>query len=161
MRQCNNKTYNSADLGDGSITFLFFIMWKYFPNKKWQLSLPKSLNIWLYADNSELILPPLKMPHGNSYFHSLSPWSTNTAVVFLWFWSEFIGDGGIWKGAEVKKHRKKYHESLEHIQEPEWLLLCHNNINKWSHNHWPLCNSFTHKELFEVQGDANRVFQPL
>lgn len=99
--------YNSADLGDVSVTFLFFIMQKYFPNKKWQLSFPKSFNIWLYVDNRELILAPLKIPHGNSYFHSLSPWSTNTAVVFLWFWSKFMGDGRIWKGAEVKEHGEK------------------------------------------------------
>lgn len=77
----------------------------------------------------------MKILHGNSYFHSLSFYSTNTAVVFLWFWSKSIGDGRIWKGAEVKKHRKKYHESLGHFQGPKWLLLCHNNINKWSHNH--------------------------
>ena len=75
---------------------------------------------------------------------------------FCGFWSKFIRDKRIWKGAKVKKHRKKYHESLEYFQGPKWLLLCHNNINKWSHNHWPLCNSSAHKDLFEVQGDTNR-----
>lgn len=135
--------------------------WKYFPNKKWQFSFPKSHNIWSYVDNRKLILSPLKIPHGNSYFHSSSPWSTNTTVVFLWFWSKFIRDGRIRKGAEVKKHRKKYHESLEYFQGPKRLLLYHGNINKLSHNSWPLCNSSAHKDLFEVQGATNRVVHPL
>lgn len=148
MLQCNNKTYNSDDLDDVSIIFLFFIMWKYFPNKKWQFSFPKSFNIWSHVDNRKLILPLLKIPHGNSYFHSLCPWSTNTAVVFLRFWSKFIGGGKIWKGAEVKKHRKKkYHESLEYFQGPKWLLLCHSNINKLSHNHW-LSVAALHTKIF-------------
>lgn len=79
----------------------------------------------------------------------------------LWFFCGF--EVNLWEMGEYGKEQrsknmgKKYHESLEHSQGPKWLLLCRNNINKWSHDRWPLCNSSAHKDLFEVQQEANRV----
>lgn len=115
-----------------------------------------SINIWLYEGKGELFLPPLKIGWKQWLSFFIPGQQTQ-----LWFGSEVNGDGGIWEGSEVKHVGKNTHESREHIQEPKWLLLCHSNINKCSHSHWPLCNSSAYKEVIEVQRDANKVVHPL